>query len=39
MQSKNETTDFSGEHYVEAYVVKNRICVARDRIPVPIESQ
>jgi hypothetical protein len=38
-QSKEETTDFSGEHYVEAYVVKNGTCVAKDRIHVPIESQ
>lgn len=36
---KDETTTFSGEHYVEAFVVKNGVCVARDRIQVPIESQ
>lgn len=38
-QSKDETTSFSGEHYVEAYVVKEGACVAKDRIQVPIESQ
>ena len=38
-QSRDETTSFSGEHYVEAYVVKDGVCVAKDRIPVPIESQ
>ena len=38
-QSREERTTFSGEHYVEAYVVKNGICVAQDRIQVPIESQ
>lgn len=38
-QWKDETTDFSGEHYVEAYIVKNGVCVAKDRIQVPIASQ
>jgi len=33
-----EKTNFKGEHYVECYVVKNDICVARDRIDVPISS-
>lgn len=37
--SKTESTSFSGEHYVEAYIVKNGVCVARDRIDVPINSQ
>ena len=31
-----EGTEFEGEHYVECYLVKNNICVARDRIEVPI---
>ncbi|MFI8626401.1 cyclic GMP-AMP synthase DncV-like nucleotidyltransferase [Bacillus altitudinis] len=31
-----EGTKFSGDHYVECYVVKNNICVARGRINVPI---
>jgi hypothetical protein len=34
-----ETTDFSGEHYVEAYIVKNGVCVAQDRLLVPIDSR
>ena len=38
-QSRDERASFSGEHYVEAYVVKNGTCVAQDRIQVPIESQ
>lgn len=33
-----ETTDFKGEHYVECYIVQNDICVARDRIDVPISN-
>lgn len=32
----HEHTDFAGEHYVECYLVKNGVCVARDRISVPI---
>ena len=31
-----EHTDFAGKHYVECYLIKNGICVARDRIDVPI---
>lgn len=34
---KIEHTNFSGDHYVECYLVKNGICVARDRIRVPID--
>ncbi|WP_425331548.1 nucleotide-binding domain-containing protein [Allopusillimonas soli] len=29
----------SGNHYVEVYAVQDRVCVARERISVPIESQ
>jgi Second Messenger Oligonucleotide or Dinucleotide Synthetase domain/Adenylyl/Guanylyl and SMODS C-terminal sensor domain len=32
-----ETTKFSGPHYVECYIVKNGICVARDRQEVNID--
>ena len=32
-----EKSVFHGPHYVECYVIKNGICVARDRIDVPIE--
>lgn len=31
-----EETRFRGEHYVECYIVKNNICVAKDKINVPI---
>lgn len=33
----HETTDFRGEHYVECYLVKDGVVVARDRIEVPID--
>lgn len=35
-QTKIENSNFSGEHYVECYIIKNGICVARDRTNVPI---
>ena len=31
-----EHTDFAGKHYVECYLIKNGVCVAKDRIDVPI---
>lgn len=31
-----ERTSFRGAHYVECYLVKNGVCIARDRIEVPI---
>ena len=31
-----ENTQFEGEHYVECFLVKNNVCVARDKIEVPI---
>ncbi|GHV06607.1 hypothetical protein FACS189485_15410 [Spirochaetia bacterium] len=34
----NEHTDFYGPHFVECYIVKNDICVARNRIDVPIDD-
>jgi len=35
---KIETSDFSGNHYVEVYAVKDGVCVARERIAVPIDA-
>ena len=35
---QKEHTDFYGPHYVECYIVKNGICVARARIDVPIDN-
>lgn len=31
-----EHTEFKGNHYVECYIIKNGICIARQRIDVPI---
>lgn len=36
--AKIEKTLFVGPHYVECYVIKNGVCVARDRIDVPIRE-
>ena len=33
---KEENTKYYGEHYVECCVIKDRVCVAMDRILVPI---
>lgn len=35
-RQRYERSDFTGDHYVEAYAIKDGICVARDRIRVPI---
>lgn len=34
---RTESTKFMGSHYVECYIVKDNVCVAMDRIDVPIE--
>ena len=36
LHTHREHTDFQGSHYVECYLVKNNICVARAHISVPI---
>ena len=33
---KKENTRYMGEHYVECYIIKSNVCVASDRILVPI---
>jgi hypothetical protein len=33
---RNENSNFNGEHYVECFILKNGVCVAKDRIDVPI---
>lgn len=33
----HETSDFAGNHYVECYIIKNGVCVAKDHIDVPIK--
>lgn len=37
--SRYEHTSFVGAHYVEVYIVKNGVCVARDRQPVIIQPR
>jgi hypothetical protein len=32
-----ERTSFPGNHYVEVYAIRNHVCVAIERIPVPID--
>jgi Adenylyl/Guanylyl and SMODS C-terminal sensor domain len=32
-----EFSNFHGSHFVECYIVKDHVCVARDRIDVPIK--
>lgn len=34
---RHESADFGGSHYMECYIIKNGVVVARDRIDVPIE--
>jgi len=34
---RHESADFNGPHYVECYIIKDDIVVARDRIDVPIK--
>ncbi|WP_043281933.1 nucleotide-binding domain-containing protein [Burkholderia multivorans] len=36
-RERKETANFHGPHFVECFVIKNGVCVARDRIDVPIE--
>lgn len=35
---KKETTNFTGSHFVECYVIKDNVVVARDAIDVPISA-
>ena len=35
---QKEKTSFRGSHFVECYIIKNQVCVARARIDVPIGS-
>lgn len=32
-----ESSDFHGSHFVECYIIKDNVCVARSRIDVPIK--
>lgn len=33
-----EHSNFYGNHYIECYIVKDSICVARKRIEIPIDK-
>lgn len=37
-ERKKENTHFHGDHFVEAYIVKDQVCVARDIIDVRINA-
>ena len=37
-KSIKESSDFIGEHYVECYIVKDDVCIAKDSIDVPISN-
>lgn len=37
MEYLSESTNFYGPHYVECYIIKDGICVARDKISVNID--
>jgi hypothetical protein len=37
-EKRKEDTNFEGAHYVECFIIKNNVCVARDRIDVPISE-
>jgi len=37
--SKEESTKYHGEHYVECYIIKDNRCVAMDHILVPIGNE
>lgn len=36
LKQKYETTDFSGDHYVEVYAIKDGVCVARGKLKVAL---
>lgn len=36
LKQRYETSDFSGNHYVEAYAIQDGVCVARGRLKVPL---
>lgn len=33
-----ECSEFAGDHYVEVYIIKNGVCIAKGRIEVPIRT-
>lgn len=37
-KTRREESNFAGAHYVECFIIKDGVCVARDRIDVPISN-
>lgn len=37
-ETRKENSSFYGKHYVECYIIKDNVCVAMDRIDVPISG-
>lgn len=35
---QNETSDFQGNHFVECYIIKNGVCVAKSHLNVPLSN-
>lgn len=38
-ETKTENTRYRGSHFVECYIIKDNICVARDKIEIPIVGE
>lgn len=38
-RKRKESSNFHGPHYVECYIIKDSVCVARERIDVPISIE
>lgn len=36
-ETKTEPISFDGPHFVECYIIKDGVCVARDQVDVPIK--
>ena len=36
-ETKTEPISFDGSHFVECYIIKDGVCVARDQVDVPIK--
>lgn len=37
-KEKKEKTSYKGEHFVECYIIKDGMCIAINRLDVPIEK-
>ena len=36
--SQKERSDFQGNHFVECYIIKNGVCVAKSHLDVPLSN-